>query len=134
MEGKLAHFNSIRNRLIELAKVGGLTTYSDLERDCSIPNRNPGDANVYLFNLLYDLGSIEALFDRPPINALVVRKKEKTPGQGFYNWVRLRLNHFDKRDPSEALGDFRVECSKFWSDEENYRQFSGSISIEYVKK
>lgn len=132
MGEKLIHFNSIRKRLIEVARNGGVITYGDVERDCNIPNENPGDANHYLFDLLYDLGSFEALFERPPINALVVRKKERVPGQGFYNWVKLRLNHFDKRDPLDALDEYRLECSKYWSDEEKYRLFSGSIRIDYI--
>lgn len=133
MEEKLVHFNSIRKRLIALARTGGIITYGDLEEGCNIPNPTPGPEgeNRYFYNLLYDLGSFEALHERPPINALVVRKKDRIPGQGFYKWVKLRFNRFDNADPLDVLGDYRVECSKYWSNEENYRLFSGSIRIEY---
>jgi hypothetical protein len=134
MEEKMIHFNRIRRRLIELARDGSVITYGVLERECNIPNGNPGEPNHYLFDLLYDLGSFEALFDRPPINALVVRSREKTPGQGFYNWVKLRLKLFDVKDQVGILGKFMVKCSQYWSDEEKYRLFSGPISIDYKKE
>ena len=126
----MVHFNSIRQRLIELARKGEITTYSDLERDCNIPNPS-GDANLYLFDLLYDLGSFEALFERPPINALVVKKKVGIPGDGFYKWDRLRLRRFDKLNQVDILMEYKVICSQYWQNEENYRVYSGAVNIEY---
>lgn len=133
MEEKLVHFNSIRKRLIELARAHRTITYGELEGECNIPNPTPGPKgeNVYYYNLLYDLGSFEALFGRPPINALVVSQKERKPGIGFYNWAKVRLRRYDISNPYELLEEYRSECKDYWSDDKYYRQFSSTINIKY---
>jgi hypothetical protein len=133
LKEKLVHFNSIRERLIELARSHEIITYGELEGECNIPNPTPGPKgeNLYYYNLLYDLGSFEALFERPPINALVVTRSEGKPGQGLYNWAKLRLKQFDISNPYQLLEQYRSECKEYWSDAENYRLYSRSIAIEY---
>ncbi len=78
---------TVRTTLIEVAKHKGTIAYSDVARIADLHVRNQT-----FFRLLDDISTAEHEAGRPLLTAVVVRKKDGMPGQGFFK-LATRLGH-----------------------------------------
>jgi len=74
----------IYDKLKEIAHVEGLITYQDVGDLVGLDMHDPGD-RVAIAQLLDDINREEVTeHHRPMLSAVVVRKEDSIPGQGFF--------------------------------------------------
>lgn len=108
----------IYNRLLDLARAGRLTTYSDIAPIAELSMEDDADRER-MSELLGEILRYEADEDRPLLTAIVVhRGNDNNPGEGFFA-IANELGRFDgSRDPITRL-EFWVrqvqEVNDYWS-------------------
>jgi hypothetical protein len=93
----------IYNELIQLARAGRLTTYSDIAHLAGLSMADDSDRDK-MSALLGEILRHEAAQGRPFITASVVHKgNDNNPGEGFFA-ISSELGHFNgSRDPLARL-------------------------------
>ena len=78
--------NEVRNKLIEIAKLGRLLTYSEVNRECKLDlNFDLQCDRAELGRILGNISIHENDNDRPMLSAVVTIKGQVKPSFGFYN-------------------------------------------------
>ncbi len=79
--------DQIRDRLIEVARKGTVTYYSEIAPMAGLNMSLPND-RYEIGALLDDINRAERAEDRPLLSAIVVHKDTLVPGQGFFTMAR----------------------------------------------
>ena len=82
---------AIYERLIEIAKGGDITYYSDIAPLAGLDMSLPPDRNR-ISDILDEISRTELTSGRPLLSAVVILKDENIPGDGFFKMAKeLRL-------------------------------------------
>ncbi len=85
--------HQIYNRLIEIARFGDITTYSEIAPLAGRNMESKVECNK-ISEILGEISTYEHEHGRPMLSAIVVHADDRTPGNGFFNLTReLRLPH-----------------------------------------
>lgn len=84
---------TVREKLIEVAKRKGTILYSEVAPVVNLQARD-----LTLFQILDDVNRREHEADRPFLTAVVVRKEDGMPGQGFFKLATQLGHHRDGDD------------------------------------
>jgi hypothetical protein len=108
----------IYNRLLELARAGGLTAYSDIAPLAGLSMANDADRDE-MSELLGEILRHEVAHDRPLLTAIVVHKgNDNNPGEGFFA-IANELGHFNGSRESIARLTFWMrqvqEVNAYWA-------------------
>ncbi len=98
--------------LKQVARARGVVTYSEVASLIGLGITNPRDPR--LRKILHEICSYEVEHGRPMLGAVVVRKADKHPGEGFFKRAR-ELGLFRE---SDKLAFWASELSKvyaYWS-------------------
>ena len=86
---------AIYDKIREVAKGKGITYYSDIAPLAGLSMDSPGD-RARISQILDEISRLEHSANRPLLSAVVIRKEENSPGQGFFGLARdLGLHHGD---------------------------------------
>jgi len=108
----------IYNRLLELARSGRLTTYSDIAPLAGLSMSNDLDRDR-ISELLGDILRHEVAEGRPLLTAIVVhRGNDNNPGEGFFA-IASEIGHFNGSRDALARLEFCVrqvqEVNAYWA-------------------
>lgn len=73
----------IRQRLLEIARRRGYTTYGEIAPLVGLDTENPDDRNA-MSQILADIARAEQAAGRPMLTAVVIRADQNMPGDGFF--------------------------------------------------
>lgn len=86
-----AEATTIYDRLVEIAKGGDVTYYSDIAPLAGLDMSLPPDRNR-ISDILDEISRTESSLGRPLLSAIVILKDENIPGDGFFKMAKeLRL-------------------------------------------
>jgi hypothetical protein len=117
---------SIRAKLIELARNKRTTTYSELNEALGLGYnlKKSKDRNI-LAKELEEISVFEFYGVRPLLSILVNRNDTKKPGKGFYKmYGRLFDKNWKRKYTNDSFDiELTTECFKFWRDIKNCRNY-----------
>lgn len=115
--------NTIRQLLIDCARIGEPISYGDIMKKIGLNHTNPAHRNE-LSQVLYEISKFESDNDRPLLSSLAMYAGFKDHGPGFYELAEL-LGFGSKNDLIAKLFAFEQikECQSFWQIDENYKNY-----------
>ena len=117
---------AIRQKLIELARLGETWSYSQLnDQMClSLDFRNP-DHRKKIGDLIGEVSEIEFEKGRPLLSALILHQGGHEQGDGFYKLCAAKLGvHWETLKKDRSWEKSIIEdCFKFWQDNANFWKF-----------
>ena len=115
----------VRTYLIEVARKGQMCTYSEVSDACKLGLLWEGDADSgEIGRILGEISVYEFEYNRPLLNAVVVRKGTAEQGKGFYTLCEdLGLGSVSKLKKN-FFGILEVKkCHDYWSDDSKYFKY-----------
>lgn len=118
---------TVRQKLIEIARKGRSITYQDLCDECNLGlvMRNSEYERAEIGRILGAISSFEHHHKRPLISSLVLSKGDSYQGDGFYKLCEeLGFGPWKKLKNDVTFDALQMNaCYAFWKDDNNYEKF-----------
>jgi len=89
----------VRDRLIEVARLERLITYSELVSECGLDlDLSLQRDRTEIGRVLGDISKYEVENGRPRLSAIVVNQSSSMPSEGFYNYAKELNIHTGEAD------------------------------------
>lgn len=106
----------VHQYLREVARKQQVTHYGDVAEHIGLERNNRGHFSI-VFKLLDEINDIESAAGRPLLSVVVVAKRSKTPGSGFFDSAR-ELRQFSGETDDEKEIFFMKELAavhRYWA-------------------
>lgn len=105
---------TIYNQLLQVARIGGITNYSNIAHLVGLDMASPNDREE-ISQLLDEISSFEYDEGRPLLSAVVIRQDTNIPGNGFFTHA-TRLDIHAQHDNMLFFVQELRRVHDFWRD------------------